>query len=83
MLLKSLEFKRLDGQKVKVTEIPFISEGEPYYFFISSKLEVMMRQIFLSKEKKNKYSFRDYLKRTAKWNDYQAVFSPVLLKNNA
>lgn len=83
MLLKSLEFKRLDGQRVKVTEIPFVSEGEPYYFFISSKLELLLQKTYLSKEKKDQYSFRDYLKHSAKWNDYQSVFYPILLKNNA
>lgn len=83
MLLKSLEFKRLDGQKVKVTEIPFISEGDPHYFFISGKLEIFLHHIYLSKENKHQYSFRDFLKQKAKWNDYQAVFYPFLLKNNA
>jgi hypothetical protein len=73
----------MDGQKVKVTEIPFVSEEDPYYFLISCKLDVLLHQIYLSKEKKNRYSFRDHLKQTAKWNDYQAVFHPYLLKNNA
>lgn len=40
LLLKSLEFKRSDGQKVKVTEIPVLKEDDPHFFMASLRLEI-------------------------------------------
>ncbi|MEH7134902.1 DUF2535 family protein, partial [Priestia megaterium] len=34
MLLKSLEFKHVSGQKVKITEIPVLEENSTFRFML-------------------------------------------------
>ncbi|HYK72911.1 MAG TPA: DUF2535 family protein [Pseudoneobacillus sp.] len=83
MLFKSLEFKNVVGQKVKVMDIPVLEEDSRYYFMIQVRLQTFITS--LSKESKAKrcYSFRDYLKRALKWPDYEEIFKTGELKNNA
>lgn len=83
LLLKSLEFKRSDGQKVKVTEIPLLKEDDPHFFMANLRLEIFLKTLYCSKRKKNVYSFRDYLKRALKWQDYLAIYQQDELKHNA
>ena len=52
MLLKSLEFKRSDGQKVKVTEIPLLKEDDPHFFMANLRLEIFLRRSIAQSGKK-------------------------------
>jgi hypothetical protein len=83
LLLKSLEFKRSDGQQVKVTEIPLLKEDDPHFFMTRVRLEAYLKELYCSKRNKNVYSFREYLKRALKWQDYLAIYQREELKHNA
>lgn len=54
LLLKSLEFKRSDGQKVKVTEIPVLKEDDPHFFMASLRLEIFFKDALLFKAEKKR-----------------------------
>lgn len=83
MLLKSLEFKNAVGQKVKVLEIPVLEEDSPYYFMIQVRLQTYITSIYNVRKGKKCYSFREHLKRVMKWSDYEQLFKPPELMNNA
>ncbi|NPC92735.1 DUF2535 family protein [Bacillus sp. WMMC1349] len=83
MLLKSLEFKRLDGQQVKVTEIPLLQEDDPHFFMTKLRLEAFIKELYCSKRQKKVYSFKEYLKRALKWRVYLAIYNQEELKHNA
>jgi hypothetical protein len=83
LLFKSLEFKNVVGQKVKVMEIPVLEEDSPYYFLIQVRLQSFISSLYRDKQPKKCYSFRDYLKKALKWPVYQNVFQVPELKNNA
>ncbi|MBD1381595.1 DUF2535 family protein [Metabacillus arenae] len=83
MLLKSLEFKRLDGQKVKIVEIPVLEEDNHYYFLIQIRLQSFLTKLHSLKTPQQVYSFREYLKKLLKWPDYEAIFQSTILKHNA
>ncbi|WML47829.1 DUF2535 family protein [Neobacillus sp. PS3-34] len=83
MLFKSLEFKNVVGQKVKVMEIPVLEEDNPYYFMIQVRLQTFIASVYGEKKYHKRYSFRDYLKRAMRWPDYEQLFKNGELKNNA
>jgi hypothetical protein len=83
LLLKSLEFKNVVGQKVKVMDIPVLEEGSTYKFMIQVRLQTFIASIYKEKIPKKSYSFRDYLKKVMKWPDYEQLFKVDELKNNA
>lgn len=83
MLFKSLEFKHLNEQKVKVIEIPVLEHDNPYRFMISIRLEAFMSKIYNNQNPKNVYSFKEYLKRVLKWKQYELIFKEDILKHNA
>ncbi|MFC3885236.1 DUF2535 family protein [Bacillus songklensis] len=83
MLFKSLEFKHVNGQKVKVIEIPVLEDDSTYRFMISLRLEAFMNQVFNNKNPKKVYSFKEYLKRVLKWKQYELIFKEDILKHNA
>jgi len=83
LLFKSLEFKNVVGQKVKVIDIPVLEEGNPYSFMIRFRLQTFMTSIYAEKQPKKCYSFREYLKRALKWPDYEQLYHTAELKNNA
>jgi hypothetical protein len=83
LLFKSLEFKNVVGQKVKVVEIPVLEEESPYYFMIQVRLQTFITAIFQERNASKFYSFKEYLKRVMKWPDYEQLFKSVELKNNA
>ena len=83
MLFKSLEFKNMVGQKVKIMEIPVLEEGNPHYFMIQLRLQTFMTTIYSKESMKKCYSFKDHLKRILRWPEYEDIFSPPELKNNA
>nr|WP_263326022.1 YpmP family protein [Neobacillus sp. Marseille-Q6967] len=83
MLLKSLEFKNVVGQKVKVMDIPVLEEDSTYKFMIQIRLEKFISSIYREKTPKKCYSFKEYLKKVMKWPDYEQLFKVGELKNNA
>jgi hypothetical protein len=83
LLVKSLEFKNMVGQKVKVTDIPVLEEDNRYYFMIQVRLQTLINALYRETQSKKCYSFREYLKRTLKWPDYEELFKIGELKNNA
>ncbi|QGQ46586.1 DUF2535 family protein [Metabacillus sediminilitoris] len=83
MLLKSLEFKLMSGQKVKIIEIPVLEEDNKYRFMLQIRLQTFLTTIYAQKQPKSIYSFKDYLKNKIKWPDYEAIFGSYILKNNA
>ncbi|WP_442594233.1 DUF2535 family protein [Neobacillus sp. D3-1R] len=83
MLFKSLEFKNVVGQKVKVMDIPVLEEDSRYYFMIQVRLQTFITSLYKETKAKRCYSFRDYLKRVLKWPDYEELFKTGELKNNA
>ncbi|MBS4173194.1 DUF2535 family protein [Bacillus sp. FJAT-49736] len=83
MLFKSLEFKTNNGQKVKITDIPVLSDASPHFYKINASLAQFVKKIQASSNVKNNYSFRDYLKRTLRWPEYELIYNPSVLKNNA
>jgi hypothetical protein len=83
LLFKSLEFKNVVGQKVKVMEIPVLERDNPNYFMIQVRLQTFITTVYGGQNFKKCYSFRDYLKRVLKWPDYEQLFKNGELKNNA
>jgi hypothetical protein len=83
LLFKSLEFKNVVGQKVKVMDIPVLEEDNRYYFMIQVRLQSFITALYKETKVKKCYSFRDYLKRTLRWSDYEELYKTGELKNNA
>ncbi|CRK83816.1 DUF2535 family protein [Neobacillus massiliamazoniensis] len=83
MLFKSLEFKNVVGQKVKVMDIPVLEEDSTYRFMIQVRLQTLITSIYKENKPKKCYSFKDYLKKVMKWPDYEQLFKVGELKNNA
>jgi hypothetical protein len=83
LLFKSLEFKNVVGQKVKVMEIPVLEEDSTYKFMIQVRLQTFLTSINQESKPKRCYSFKDYLKKVMKWPDYEQLFKVGELKNNA
>jgi hypothetical protein len=83
LLFKSLEFKNVVGQKVKVMEIPVLEEDSTYKFMIQVRLQTFLTSINQESKPKRCYSFKDYLKKVMKWPDYEQLFKVPELKNNA
>ncbi|TXC93192.1 DUF2535 family protein [Metabacillus litoralis] len=83
MLFKSLEFKLINGQKVKITDIPVLEEDNKYRFMLQIRLQKFLSTIYSQKQPKSIYSFKDYLKKVLKWPDYEALFGATILKYNA
>lgn len=83
MLLKSLEFKNVVGQKVRVMDIPVLERNSPYYTLIQFRLQVFITTLYKQEKARSCYSFRDHLKRVLKWPVYEEIFKAVVLKSNA
>ncbi|RDI43075.1 DUF2535 family protein [Falsibacillus pallidus] len=83
MLLKSLEFKSENGQKVKVIEIPVLHEENPLYFKMHVRLQSFLKNIDREAQPNKVYSFKMHLKKVLKWTEYQEIYQPAELKNNA
>jgi hypothetical protein len=83
LLFKSLEFKNVVGQKVKVMDIPVLEEDSTYKFMIQVRLQTYVTSLYKEESLKKCYSFKDYLKKVMKWPDYEQLFKVSELKNNA
>jgi len=83
LLFKSLEFKLISGQKVKITDIPVLEEDNKYRFMLQIRLQKLLSTISSQRNPKSTYSFKEYLKKVLKWPDYEALYGNFILKNNA
>jgi len=83
LLFKSLEFKNVVGQKVKVMDIPVLEEDSTYKFMIQVRLQTFVTFIYGEIAPKRCYSFKEYMKKVMKWPDYEQLFKVGELKNNA
>ncbi len=83
LLFKSLEFKNVVGQKVKIIDIPVMDKKHRYYFLIQFRLQTLMNILYKDIKGRKCCSFKDYLKRVVKWPIYEEIFKVPELKNNA
>jgi hypothetical protein len=82
LIFKSLEFKNVVGQKVKVMDIPVLEKDSTYKFLIQVRLQTFVTLLYQEKSLKKSYSFKDYLKKVMKWPDYEQLFKIGEIKNN-
>ncbi|UII54508.1 YpmP family protein [Cytobacillus spongiae] len=82
MLFKSLEFKNVVGQKVKVIEIPVLEEDSPYNFLIQVRLQSFITILYKEHRAKTCYSFKEHLKRAIKWPVYEELFNKIEIKDH-
>ncbi|MGE6260312.1 DUF2535 family protein [Heyndrickxia sporothermodurans] len=83
MLVKCLEFKTKNGQKVKIVDIPVLPLKSPLYFKVNVKLHAFLAEMDFDSKSKTIYSFREYLRKTLKWTEYDYLYNDKELKNNA
>ncbi|MEK4200400.1 DUF2535 family protein [Cytobacillus sp. FSL K6-0265] len=84
LICKSLEFRNVFGQKVKITDIPLVDKGSPCFFLVHIRLQQFVTKIYhMDHCKTTVYSFKEYLKRVMKWSDVEMVFQTKELKSNA
>lgn len=74
LLYKTVEFKNVAGQKVKIIEIPVLGKNNRYYFMVQARLQSFIPAVYNKTQEKSCYSFRDYLKRKMKWPDFKELF---------
>lgn len=82
LLFKSLEFKNVFNQKIKVTDIPLFAV-HPHHWVIESYLQIFISSLYNHPQEETNLSFRDYLKRKKKWSEFKDLFSDQEFKNNA
>jgi hypothetical protein len=83
LLLKTIEFKNIVGQKIKVVEIPVLERNNPYYFMIQAHLQMFMSSLYKKPQEKSCFSFREHVKRKMSWPDFNDIFSIHAFRNNA
>ncbi|TMU86843.1 DUF2535 family protein [Bacillus sp. BHET2] len=83
MLTKTIEFKSKYGQKVKILEVPVMKEDSPLYLRVNLRLHQFIKRIVNQNGPKTAFSFREHLKRTTKWSEYEEIYQSKELKNNA
>jgi hypothetical protein len=83
LLFKSLEFKNVHGQKVKIIEIPVLEDDSTYQFMLKVRLQTFIANVYANPNPKRVYSFKEYLKKVLKWPVYEQIFKTEILKNNA
>ncbi|WP_201713235.1 DUF2535 family protein [Rossellomorea arthrocnemi] len=83
MLTKTIEFKSKYGRKVKILEVPVMKKDNPRYLRVNLRLHQFITKIINQNEPKTIFSFREHLKRTTKWSEYEEIYQSDELKNNA
>ena len=83
LLTKTIEFKSKYGRKVKILEVPVMNEDSPLYLRVNLRLQQFISRIINVNEPKTTFSFREHLKRTTKWSEYEEIYQSEELKNNA
>ncbi|MDQ0228477.1 DUF2535 family protein [Metabacillus niabensis] len=80
---KSLEFKNIVKQRIKVIEIPVLKTDHHYYFIVQVHLQSYISLLYNKPQDKHVFSFREYLKRKMKWSDFNDLFGIQEFKSNA
>ena len=83
MLSKTIEFKNMVGQKLKVVEIPVLERNNQHYFMIQAYLQMFITSLYNKPQEKSCFSFREHLKRKISWPDFNDIFSIQEFRNNA
>ncbi|MBN8190655.1 DUF2535 family protein [Bacillus sp. NTK074B] len=83
MLTKTIEFKSKYGRKVKISEVPVLKKDSPLYLRVNLRLNQFITSVINQNEPKTIFSFREHLKRTTKWSEYEEIYQSEELKNNA
>jgi hypothetical protein len=83
LLSKTIEFKNMAGQKVKVVEIPVLELKHRDYFMIQARLQNFMTNLYNNPQEKTCFSFRDFLKHKISWSEFEEVYKIEEFKNNA
>lgn len=83
MLTKTIEFKSKYGRKVKISEVPVLKKDSPLYLRVNLRLHQFITKVVNHNEPKTIFSFREHLKRTTKWSEYEEIYQSEELKNNA
>ena len=83
LLTKTIEFKSKYGRKVKILEVPVLKEENPLYFRVNLRLQSFITKIVTQNLSKTTYNFREYLKKTTKWSEYEEIYRSEELKFNA
>jgi ubiquitin len=83
LLTKTIEFKSKYGRKVKISEVPVLKKDNPRYLRVNLRLHQFITKIINQNEPKTIFSFREHLKRTTKWSEYEEIYQSDELKNNA
>jgi hypothetical protein len=83
LLTKTIEFKSKYGRKVKILEVPVMKKDNPRYLRVNLRLHQFITKIINQNEPKTIFSFREHLKRTTKWSEYEEIYQSDELKNNA
>ncbi|MDX8343823.1 DUF2535 family protein [Rossellomorea sp. YZS02] len=83
LLTKTIEFKSKYGRKVKISEVPVLKKDSPLYLRVNLRLNQFITMVINQNEPKTIFSFREHLKRTTKWSEYEEIYQSEELKNNA
>ena len=83
LLTKTIEFKSKYGRKVKISEVPVLKKDSPLYLRVNLRLHQFITKVINQNEPKTIFSFREHLKRTTKWSEYEEIYQSEELKNNA
>ncbi|WP_258549708.1 YpmP family protein [Rossellomorea aquimaris] len=83
LLTKTIEFKSKDGRKIKILEVPVMKEDSPLYLRVNLRLHQFISKVVNQNGPMTMYSFREHLKRTTKWSEYEEIYQSEELKNNA
>jgi hypothetical protein len=83
LLSKTIEFKNIVGQKLKVVEIPVLERNNHYYFMVQAHLQMFISSLYDEPQEKICFSFRDYLKRKISWRIFTDLFNIQQFRNNA
>ncbi|PFA70122.1 hypothetical protein CN378_02115 [Bacillus sp. AFS015802] len=83
MLTKTIEFKSKYGRKVKISEVPVLQKDSPLFLRVNLRLNQFITKVINQNEPRTIFSFREHLKRTTKWSEYEEIYQSAELKNNA
>lgn len=82
-MYKTLEFKNVIGQMVKVIDIPLLDQNNRYYFIVQGRLQLFVSFLYNQPSEKKIFSFRDHLKQKIGWPDYKELFYIQEFKDHA
>ncbi len=83
LVCKSLEFKNVIGQKIKVIDIPVLEKSNRYYFAVQVRLQRFISLLYEHPQEKCCHCFREHLKRKMSWTDFMDLYNIEDFRNNA